>query len=92
MLLPNGTTPLTEEMLTQIYAAVWRQQATRDKHLFVSFPLPFPPIWEKCILCGQSVSINLCRHWPVGDLWPSRITISPWAEIQHIYVYHMYDC
>ena len=28
----------------------------------------------------QSASINLCRHWPVGDLWPSRITISPWAE------------
>ena len=28
----------------------------------------------------QSTSINLCRHWPVGDLWPSRITISPWAE------------
>ena len=24
----------------------------------------------------QSASINLCRHWPVGDLWPSRITIS----------------
>ena len=29
---------------------------------------------------SQSASINLCRHWPVGDLWPSRITISPWAE------------
>ena len=28
----------------------------------------------------QSASISLCRHWPVGDLWPSRITISPWAE------------
>ena len=28
----------------------------------------------------QSASINLCRHWPVGDLWPNRITISPWAE------------
>ena len=28
----------------------------------------------------QSASINLCRHWPVGDLWPSRITISPWAK------------
>ena len=25
----------------------------------------------------QSASINLCRHWPSGDLWPSRITISP---------------
>ena len=29
---------------------------------------------------NQSASINLCRHWPVGDLWPNRITISPWAE------------
>ena len=28
----------------------------------------------------HSASINLCRRWSAGDLWPSRIAHSPWAE------------
>ena len=44
--------------------------------------VPLPTKWQhmKINTRRQSASINLCRHWSVGDLWPSRITISPWAE------------
>ena len=53
------------------YCIIIKQLKYPTESTFVFYPL---------MIFRQSASINLCRHWPVGDLWPSRITISPWAE------------
>ena len=69
----------------QNYCRIPSSDASADYGLYCYVDHPYLST-EPCDvpLCCESnrhsASINLCRRWPVGDLWHSRITHSPWAE------------